>query len=126
VRLILNFSSAWKDLEPKPKNISKLIIDNDNTINDPKKILDDENKYYQMIYHDKINYQDAEAIEAEKYVLDEQEKQLLDTDKNVLDSNIIYEEITMALKELPPRQSPGGHGLPMEFYKFFWIDMQEY
>jgi hypothetical protein len=85
----------------KTKNISKLILDNNNSINDPQKILEEEKAYYQKLYQEKINYQDTESMEAAKYFLDHQENQITENDKNMLDANITDDEIATALKELP-------------------------
>ena len=77
----------------KTKNISKLIIDNNTTVTNSNEILQEEKKYYQTLYQEQINYQDAEVKEAKKYFLDELEQQISDKDKQALDMSIYLKMI---------------------------------
>ena len=65
-----------------------------------------------------------EAVEAKKYFLDKQSKQITEKDQKSLDLDISDREIASALKELPSHKSPGGDGFPVDFYKFFWPDIK--
>jgi hypothetical protein len=104
--------------QAKTKNISKLITDNNSTITDLNEILEEEFCFYKSLYQDKVNYQDANTIEAAKYFLDKQEKYVTETDKLALDMNITDGEIARALKELPNKKSP-------DFYKKNWPDINQ-
>jgi hypothetical protein len=108
----------------KIKNISKLLINDSTTVTDPNEILQQEKIYYQTLYQEKIEYQDAGVNEAEKYFLEELERQVTDEDKESLDTDITDDDIAKALKELPTKKSPGTDGLPVDFYKFFWPDIK--
>ena len=47
--------------------------------------------------------------------------QLDDSDRDNLDSEITYEELTNAVKQLSRDRTPGIDGLPNEFYQTFWF-----
>ena len=51
------------------------------------------------------------------------DKELSETSKNKLDSDIEISEIVSSIKKMPNGKSPGSDGLPVEFYKIFWNDI---
>jgi hypothetical protein len=108
----------------KTKNLSKLILEDGSSIQDPAKILNEEKKFYEKLYNSNLKYQGNESIEARKYFLTEPPICVTDEDQKVLDLELTDEEIANALKELPTRKSPGGDGFPVDFYKFFWPDIK--
>jgi hypothetical protein len=67
----------------KTKNISKLIINDNTTVTDPNDILHEEKLYYQTLYQDKIDYQDAGVKEAENIFSKNWNSKLLITIRNL-------------------------------------------
>ena len=57
------------------------------------------------------------------FFLNSVDKELSETSKNNLDSDIQISEIISSIKKMPNGKSPGSDGLPVEFYKIFWNDI---
>jgi hypothetical protein len=108
----------------KNKNITKLITDDNKEITSPTDILVQEQSFYQNLYSEKADYQDATAIESRKHFLDQPCEQLTEADHLLLETDITDQEISIALKELPSHKSPGGDGFPIDFYKKNWPDIK--
>ena len=49
----------------------------------------------------------------------------IEEDKEDLDNPIEEQDICKAIKQLPNGKTPGSDGLPVEFYKVFWINIKK-
>ena len=66
--------------------------------------------------------------EADQHFLHDNDIQTInDEDKEALDDPLTMDEIAQTIKALPNNktQHPGSDGIPVEFYKIFWIKIKE-
>ena len=108
------------------KVISKLEIDN-KIIEDQDKILLEEKEFYSKLYKESLSVNDEKYRDSRKYFFDISDSfpQLSEEQKNYCDKDITENEILNAIKDLKNGKTPGSDGLPIEFYKFFWINIKD-
>ena len=95
------------------KTIKKLIVEHkQEPIVEPKEILKEQHKFYADLY--------ASNKKVKFTLKNTSNTRLTENDKNKLDEMITFDEIAAAVKALPKEKSPGGDGLPAEFYQFFY------
>jgi hypothetical protein len=109
------------------KAMTTLITDSGQVLNDIHEISMEQKHFYQSLYEEKNAYTQNEINEARKYFLDSDEVcQISDEDREKIDSDISYDEIAQALKELPNNKTPGVDGIGPEYYKFFWPKLKHF
>ena len=102
----------------KNKCITKLIDEKEQTIEDSEGILIYEAKYYNTLYTDpKLtpNEEDNDGF------LNDSNNKLCEDSKELCEQEININEVGIALKELKNGKSPGTDGFTADFYKFFWV-----
>jgi hypothetical protein len=104
----------------KTKCITKLINEEEITINDKDEILNYEAKYYKKLYTEPKTPEQENEINLPNTFNDENTPKLNEIDKQMCENNISLDEIGIALKELKNGKSPGNDGFTTDFYKFFW------
>ena len=105
------------------KLISQLSV-NDTIITDPKLILEEERRFYENLYNERIVDEDSFSKHCNEFTKQNNIPKLTDEDKAFCDSEIFESEILESLKALKNGKSPGSDGLTAEFYKFFWINIK--
>ena len=130
---ILRSRCRYEDLGEKPssyflklenrnytdKVMSKLIDENNEELTDTKDILDFQKQYYKNLYTDQIKVDDANI----KDKIGDNEAKLSENDSKLLEGEITYQELSLALKNMKNSKSPGSDGFTAEFFKFFWKDL---
>ena len=104
------------------KVINHLIDENGEEIYKTKDILEAQKSYYKNLYDETIEVDDTPISE----IIGKNEKQLNDDEAELLEGEITYEELKIALKNMKNSKSPGNDGFTAEFFKFFWVDLGEY
>ena len=105
------------------KIISRLKVENDKIIDDPKEILEAEKRFYQELYRKRSNENNQEAL---RTLFSHKAPKLSENEQMSCEGKISEKEILEALKKTQNNKSPGSDGIPAEFYKMFWIDIKEY
>ncbi len=100
--------------------IRSLYRDDDTITSDPKEILEEEEKYYKMLY----SKPDNQIIDTNLFQHPDIPK-LSQEDLEICDATITLEELGKALRNLPNNKTPGTDGLTSEFYKFFWVNIKD-
>ena len=107
----------------KVKNIKSIITD-DKLVCNTKDIMHESKLFYQSLYKKAINANtDFEKAGSDMFKVEH--KKLDETEKVMCDSPITKAECLASIKELPNNKSPGSDGFGIEFYKFFWRDVQD-
>ena len=96
----------------KKKTMSRLVKDNGQVVTDPKGILDEQYKFYEKLY------KRDDSVKFKLY--NEKGNKLKAQDYDIMESNITYEEMTNAVKQLKKQVTPGPDGWNSEIYQFFW------
>ena len=109
------------------KTIDRLQSTNGHIISDSKEILQEQYSFYDKLYTSTIdnsnNYDNIYQFLGD--TLDNVPK-LSEDMKNNMDGQILETEITNAIKTTQNGKSPGLDGIPIDFYKVFWLDIKEY
>ncbi len=79
--------------------------------------------YYEDLYTEKTNFETMDT-NLTYFTNAGTIPKILDTDREMCDSEILESEILCSLKELKSSHSPGTDGLTSDFYQFFWIDIK--
>ena len=109
------------------KVITKLKLEDGTEIKDPKEILQEEQRFYQNLYTSCTDLSnEVEMKEADMFFL----KQTTNTSLNEseiqeCEGKITERECLEVIKSIPNGKSPGTDGLPVEFYKVFWLDIKD-
>jgi exonuclease III len=106
----------------KNKCITKLINDQDETINKENEILEYEANFYKKLYTEPKK---GDQNEDQGQFLEGNNIKLNDDNSDFCEQNITMSEIGIALKELKNGKSPGTDGFTADFYKFFWVKIKE-
>ena len=104
----------------KMKYIKKLNISETESITDPKKILEEEVKFYSALYSSDNNLKETDSD-----FFNDKIPKISEHSRNLCDQEITLEECNTALKNLKNGKSPGSDGFPPEFYKIFWQDIRD-
>ena len=99
----------------KIKNITKLKLEDNSTITDPKQILNEQRKFYANLYKDKESESDFDYI----FLNDNLPKLTID-EMELCDKIITKDELKKAVNQMKTNKSPGTDGFQPEFYKYFW------
>ena len=97
------------------KTITKLIDNNDRSIQGNKEILDYISSFYKDLFSEEQIDQSKQSL-----LLNNIEKSLSNERSESLEGVLTTKECENALKQMKSDKSPGSDGLPAEFYKFFW------
>jgi hypothetical protein len=100
-----------------------LLNEEDEEIKEQDKILEEELRYYRLLYTQPISPRDHNREEVKQYFIQEEIPKISEEDKEMCDSDLSFDEICRALKELKNGKTPGVDGFPPDFYKFFWKDV---
>jgi hypothetical protein len=108
------------------KNMTTLIKDDGTETTEIKEIIEEQKKFYELLYRDTDDLPNEFTDNATKYFLNSDIKiqGLADEDKEELECPITIEEISKAIKDLATNKSPGTDGLSSEFYVYFWPQIQ--
>ena len=84
--------------------MSKLIMDSGEEITEPKQILNEQYKFYADLYRSdpNVKFQIRETVGTT----------LSEEQKNTLDQEISFEEVTQAVKSFPANKCPGLESQP--------------
>ncbi len=109
-------------MRAKTNNVSRLKTQNGKDITDPMDILSEEVTFYKHLYASrKICDQSIQTyldnIELDHLISDEQQE--------VLEGKLTDQECVHALKKMKLNRSPGGDGIPIDFYIHFWDTIKE-
>jgi len=108
------------------KNIKLLENDNGDNITGAKNILAEEVKFYQDLYESKMYKHSKTAIEnSYNWFINEAAPE---NEVNVTDISNDFKEddVKTIIDTFACNKSPGSDGLPIEFYKKFWVHIKEY
>ena len=100
------------------KIITKLEIDDGNTVTDQNMILKEVENFYANLYKEDTSLKDINLNE-----LINDDTTLSMSGSNKLEGLLTYEEAAVALKNMKNEKSPGSDGFTSEFIKFFWKDL---
>ena len=100
----------------KNKTWDKILDQDDNYVFSTEKIQKIQVDFYQDLYRSQ-NLENPDN----SYFLDDINRQLCESSKNLMDSVLEKDEISKAVKKMSNNKSPGEDGIPVEFYKLFGI-----
>ena len=108
------------------KNLDRLEIPSGNIITNPKQILHEQKTFYQKLYkttrlEPSVSRQIPEFLNGNIDISKVSEELKMN-----LDIDILENELCNAIKNTANGKAPGLDGLPIEFYKVFWLDIKEY
>ena len=105
------------------KTIKHLTLANDNVINTDSKILEEAKSFYQNLYS--ANTQ-PDTKEENMFFPDGNTLILNEEEQKRCEGFLTASECLESLKLMESNKSPGSDGLPAEFYKVFWIDINQH
>ncbi len=80
--------------------------------------------FYQNIYSETLNSFDTSYKESlNNFLINNKTRKLTNAEKDFCEQPITEKEILNALKHLHNGKTQGTDGLPLDFYKFFWLDI---
>ena len=107
------------------KCITKLITSEGKTVTTDPEILKEEQLFYEKLYTSMKPETTGPILE--EFLGDELQIPVLTEDeKQEIDGHITEEEMFNCIKTFKNGKSPGLDGIPIEFYKVFWLDIKEY
>lgn len=106
------------------KTITCLKNNNGSLIQGQKEILDEIETFYKNLY---LSRDDSlEEVNLNECLNYDDIKKLNKTQANSLEGAITTDELLKALKNMKNDKSPGPDGFTTEFFKFFWIDINDF
>ena len=102
------------------KLINKLNI-NGNIIQNQSSILHETKVFYQNLYKSKMNQKEENNIDI--FLEDQIITKLSEEQKQSCELTVNNQEIKDAIKHMKNDKTPGIDGIPIDFYKFFWVDL---
>jgi len=90
-------------------------------VNDVKGVQEEIARFYEDLYTSNSVSQE----EVNEYIRGIEVPRLTLVQKNDCDLQIDREELRAVIKSLKPNKSPGYDGIPAEFYKLFWDEMED-
>ena len=97
----------------RSKQMTHLILDNGNVIDNPEVISQHVRDYYSDLFTRKL------VVKEKQQVLLSCMKQLSDEQRIMCGEPITFKELTIAMNTLVINKSPGIDGFPVNFYKHF-------
>jgi hypothetical protein len=107
------------------KNITTLLNEKGDVISEQKDILEEEMRYYKLLYTQPVEGDPEIRESAKEFFMSEEIPKISEEDCNICDAELSKEEVGRALKDLKNGKTPGTDGLPPDFYKFFWKDLND-
>ena len=103
----------------KEKSWSEILDPHGNLITGHENIQKRQLEFYQDLFRSQKNDENATTTD---FFFDNinQDCQLSEANKNMMDEDLSNDEILKALKKMPNNKSPGPDGIITEFYKMFW------
>ena len=123
VRKIQSTSWASRNDTLIKKTIKSLKLENGNSVGSDKKILEEASSFYKKLY---TSLTPKPNFCKETFFPENLERQLSDAEKESCEGTLKSEECLQSLKSMENNKSPGSDGLPAEFYKLFWQDVNIY
>ena len=109
------------------KNLDRLILQNGDTTSDCKQILEEEKRFYKKLYTTTKSENDISGENIPPFLGNDIDTPTIsDENKITLEGDIQEQEILNAIKSTANNKAPGLDGLPIEFYKVFWVDIKNY
>ena len=106
------------------KTITKLNLGNNIFTEEPSKILDAQKIFYKDLYTSRLS--DINRENGQEYIRENKSYQLTTNQRETLDQEFTEEEVATSIKSMRNNKTPGTDGFPIEFYKFFWVDIKKY
>ena len=100
--------------------VKKLVGKNGSDINDHNEILKELHDFYSSLFDRKI---DKTKSDCETFLNTLQIPVISDQHKHDCEKDISVEDLKNSLFSMSGGKSPGNDGLTVEFYKFFWNDI---
>ena len=107
------------------KYIKKIVTADGSTVVTPNDILREQSRFYSNLYTSKLLKQGDDALQNCKFFNTNSISQLNIEEQHNLESKLTISDLTKALDTLPNNKSPGLDGFTTEFYKCFWIYLQQ-
>jgi len=105
------------------KHIRKLCLSGVITT-DPPKILEASPDFYKNLYSSQSNV--FQNDDSNMFLKDPNIPKLSEIQKASCEGRISKEECKQALESFEPGKTPGNDELPVEFYKTFWVSLEDY
>ncbi len=83
----------------------------------PEKILHEQSSFYQKLFTSDEN--------VEFNIPNNNNPKISDRESFLIDKDIDIDDLKYALRDMPNNKTPGCDGLPVEFYKVFWVKIQD-
>ncbi|GFS20241.1 LINE-1 reverse transcriptase homolog [Elysia marginata] len=104
--------------------IHSITKENGDEVTLEREVLREIRKYYETLY--KENTDQKEIIQrCKNFTQNLNIPQLNEDQKDATEAEFTEEEISVALKSMKNGSAPGPDGIPVEFYKTFWLDVKE-
>ena len=102
------------------KHIRKLVLSNGTTTTDPQSILNEQMSFYKDLLSSKL---EKDTFEDSKYFKSKSIPELLPIQRILCEGLITFDECKKLLPTFKRNKSPGNDGLTIEFYEYFWSDI---
>ena len=94
---------------------------NGTIIHSQDQILEKQQSFYKTLYSSKIATNTENLLN--EFLHENNIKQLSDEQKDICDGPIRKDEIKEVIRNIANNKTPGSDGFPVEFWKFFWINI---
>lgn len=94
---------------------------NGHVVTENSKLHDIIAEYYENLYKSDA----VSQVEIDAYLQDLVLPHLSEAQQNMCDKKIDRKELREVVKHLKDEKSPGSDGIPSEFYKYFWCDLED-
>ena len=109
----------------KQKTITKLVNSSGREITGRDNILKEEELFYKKLYTAETDIFANSGDLENSFLVNPAITGLNEDQQDLCDARLELGECSNALKNLPNGKSPGSDGLPVEFYKVFWIQIKD-
>ena len=107
------------------KTLDRLQLENGKVITNPNEISKEQFKFYQKLYTSN-NTDVFDGSEIDDFLGGLTVPKLSEEVRFLWEADISENEIYLAIKSTQSGKAPGLDGLPIEFYKAFWVDIKDY